>query len=653
MSTTTKKDSSFPTHVRSTIIAESHSSVRYICHWDASTVLTSGLGNTFRTVNVYIRETNAAVGATDSSVDELIMNDRKDHVLSKQARIALDYLVSSIRRLLLVDFVAEAGLKFILPCSNGYVVRSDFLRKRMVGCEVAESFLEFVDTECYVRAINPTTFTDVLDHAVGAVVTRQAAKENLRSDMKRLQEELVARISFPWIISSRLTHNRLVVVGSRHQLVMAAWFESAYQLGIQITLIGPHGHFLQHNWALYPAVEQYLAINMKVDDDLSSRIIKALADNDRPFHGITTFKDPYLVPVAKVAGELNLTTAPLEAVSTCIDKHLTRTVVQNASGALRVPSLVDLKDRMGKTPLKYPLIVKPCAGYGSEGVFKVTSDAELFKAVTTLESAPEKVDILVDTYIDGPEIDANFVLYDGEILFYELVDGLPCTAEYENFTGGNFLETDQMWPSNHPVRESNLLRKELHAILLQLGFRTGVLHVEARIQNSAMHYTVEHGLQDLRPHNKPLEADPSYVLMEINQRPPGHGGFSSTRQTYGIDYMALYSLCALGAKERVQALSQPFAYTGGAQCWTDSIFLNADKAGIYNGGDIPAQLQTLRPDLMAYVCFSACYYKYGDVVLDDPPRIALVIVSSKVSRQHVREVAQQVRVVAQSLVKMR
>lgn len=117
--------------------------------------------------------------------------------------------------------------------------------------------------------------------------------------------------------------------------------------------------------------------------------------------------------------------------------------------------------------------------------------------------------------------------------------------------------------------------------------------------------------------------------------------------------MALYSLCALGQKDRVKALSQPFGLPGGAQGWCDSVFINADRAGTYDGEDIPKQVKEQRPDLMESVCFSACYYQHGEPVLDDPPRIALFTTTSKVSRLDVRRKAQRLRDFAQKLVKVK
>lgn len=631
------------------------------CHWQLNDYSALESGNVFSVVDVFFQLRDRAHGHYIKKSEIIAIDDLQHDKISSNGRAALERLFSSARKLLYGSF-AKLGVKLILPCHTGHVIRSDVLRQRLMGCEIPVSTLQFMDAKQLVRAFDQTDFqsqgfADIVSCAVGAIITPSATREKIYEWMASLDTELRARLSYPWIISSPLSGNRLVVVGSRHRLVMADWFESVYNLGIRVTLIGAQNHFLQQQWRHYRAIEQYLAIDTTLDNELPSRIVEALRQHGGTFHGIATFKDPFFLPVAKVAEILGLPTAPLEAVTICLDKQLTRRAVQENLEILRVSSMEELERQMNVKPLKFPLIVKPCTGYGSEGVFRVSNKAELVKTITHLHSGSEKPDLAIDTYEDGPEIDANFVLYDGEMLFFELVDGFPCTADDKDSKEGNFLETDQLWPSQHSNREKDMLQNDLYAQLLKLGFRTGVFHVEARIQNSDMHYTTEDGIQDLRQRNDDdgqSMSRPSWFLLEVNQRPPGHGGFSSTKWVHGIDYMALHSLCALGQKDRVKALSQPFAFfPGGAQGWCDSVFINAEKPGIYDGEDIPKQVAEQRPDLMETVCFSACYYQHGETVLDDPPRIALFVITSKISRLDVRQRAQKLRSFAQKLVKVK
>ena len=53
--------------------------------------------------------------------------------------------------------------------------------------------------------------------------------------------------------------------------------------------------------------------------------------------------------------------------------------------------------------IAYPLIVKPSQGWASEGVTKVTNEVELFAAVAALEPVRPGTQIIIETYLDGPE----------------------------------------------------------------------------------------------------------------------------------------------------------------------------------------------------------------------------------------------------------
>ncbi|KAM5446072.1 hypothetical protein MaudCBS49596_006882 [Microsporum audouinii] len=100
------------------------------------------------------------------------------------------------------------------------------------------------------------------------------------------------------------------------------------------------------------------------------------------------------------------------------------------------------------------MVVKPCRGGGSRGVSKV--------------------------------------------LFFELSDEFPCLADAEDVTvSDNFAEDIGVYPSRLEPEERDLVRPPLYRTILQLGFRSGVFHVEARVQNLTMRYKTTNGIVDL------------------------------------------------------------------------------------------------------------------------------------------------------------
>ncbi|EHK99987.1 putative D-alanine--D-alanine ligase B [Glarea lozoyensis 74030] len=144
----------------------------------------------------------------------------------------------------------------------------------------------------------------------------------------------------------------------------------------------------------------------------------------------------------------------------------------NCSQMLYAEDLNHLKQLVTSLPqpLEFPLVVKPSEGQGSVGVSKVTNTQQLYDAVTGIENYAQKSGVksgvIVETYIDGPEIDANFVMLDGEVLFSEVVDNFPCTADdEEDQQTDSFLERDMVYP------------ERLYVLHTRLGFELKITYV--------------------------------------------------------------------------------------------------------------------------------------------------------------------------------
>ena len=92
---------------------------------------------------------------------------------------------------------------------------------------------------------------------------------------------------------------------------------------------------------------------------------------------------------------------------------------------------------------------------------------------------------VIEEYCDGPEVNANLVLSEGEILFSQVCDEQPKLGDgtlEEKALG--FTESGVMWHSNLPSSEQNLVVQDLHQKLLRLGLHSGVFHLEARVKVS-------------------------------------------------------------------------------------------------------------------------------------------------------------------------
>ena len=118
---------------------------------------------------------------------------------------------------------------------------------------------------------------------------------------------------------------------------------------------------------------------------------------------------------------------------------------------------------------------------------RVHDHSSIHQAIRRLEEDRHfKHDILLETYIDEQEVDANFILWEGKLLFIEIPDGFPCQADVTDATiEDNLVANFMILPSLLPHNEIETLRSCLYQSLLHLGFRSGVFQVEAWVQSSS------------------------------------------------------------------------------------------------------------------------------------------------------------------------
>lgn len=457
-------------------------------------------------------------------------------------------------------------------------------------------------------------------------------------------------------------------------------YAAAKALGLKLVIIDEARHWLEadtiENRKLRKA---FLRTDMTEDEGLVDRIVQSIKRYGMPVDGIFTLSDNFFVAVAKVAEELGLPSGPVSAFETAVDKYKSRMLQDSPGHTARVTSVEELDTLLsaptdGSQPFftpAFPMIVKPTKGWSSECVSKVTKLSDLTTAVKKATTRHGSAAV-IEPFYDGPEIDVNFVLLDGEILFYEIADEPPCEGDSTDATvNDTFSPVALTLPSALPADEQEIVKNTLYKILLDLGFHTGIYHLEARMVNSKYEYrSISPGIIDLVPRNDlPLTKKPECKLIEINARPPGYRVSVPSRHTYGIDYFAVRMLAALGDKDRLRAISVPFSHHSeadnrtpgaGAQYWSRLVYIPVPKDGVLewrfkqheSGSKVyeiisPSEdLKLRRPDLAEHIVLAVDYYGHGEWVstFTDGARTYLghVLVKSNVSRQEAIEVGNAV-----------
>ena len=604
----------------------------------------------FQTVDLLLSDVSTTVVDVPSEERQLLLiQGSLKHEITTTKTSA--FLISVVHELVKKGS-KDAAVKLVLPVRDGFVVRADFLQQRLYGCTNTQLIEGFVDPREHLSSPSLSStglenLSEILASAAGGIVVGAKSGHSHESLLSELETELLGRLSLSWLIPQPIPERKIAILGHRSLFMMERWFTAARGMGIAVLVFGQHGSWLQEPQHSH-LVEQFLPIDLSVDQDLPSRILGALHESGHIIDGITTTIDVYFDAAARVAKTLNLPTSPVESLAISTDKYATRKLFGHDFQVSLVTGVEDLRKKMDASneSWTYPLIVKPSKGWSSEGVFKVTNEKELFVAVGKLASFSRGIKIVVEPYVDGPEVDANFLMWEGEILFFEVVDDFPCSADEEGSAeSANFQELEMVYPSVLIESEKELLRTELHKFLLSLGFRSGIFHVEARIQNSAMEYNKVDGVTDLRLKPQPPLAKPKLFMLEVNVRCPGWMVIWATAYTYGVDYTAVQMLCALGDGERAKVLSQPFLF--GAQASCESVFIPTQRGGTLAGDAICEELAKRRPDLISNCVHIQTMAQPGESVPDPSSGtlsfVAAFNVASKTSRTEMLRVGQTIR----------
>lgn len=553
-----------------------------------------------------------------------------------------------------------SAARLIVPRDSGCVVRSDIISMRLLGCPVVTRVADFSKPHQYfdgnsaaVRSLSSAQLPAIFSASAAGLlldITGVNVTNTLQSLLSSLDLELRNRLAFDWLLKQQTRRRTLAIVdggisGPDNGGTGGNIYLAADALGIDMVVFDTADH-----WVNGPRFSHWrkdtvaLETPLEPDAGFSSRIVDAVRSYNGQIDGIITFRDHYKLPVAEAALQLSLPTYLPSAYEIATDKF--KTSVSVGHQAYCASSAAEASQIVQEQRLEFPLIMKPTNGFLSEGVFRVENLEQLEIGVRGINSQRHGKEFVIERYCEGPEVDANFVLCDGKVLFFEVSDDFPKTGD-ANGHGcvKSFLELANVLPSKLPENEIVCLRDSLHQNLLKMGFQDGFYHLEARVEHSSMKYAVVNGVLDLTECAVPASGKPSAWLIEVNPRPPGIQAAEAVRYTYGLDYFGLALVFALEDKDRAQQLSRPFAQ--GAQYWCEMVFIPVEKGGVFNSGNVCEELFSRRPDLASSVSKSFCFLRQGDQV-NDPATgvnswVAYFNVFSRDSRAHLLEVAETIR----------
>ncbi|MFI1168030.1 ATP-grasp domain-containing protein [Streptomyces sp. NPDC020801] len=287
---------------------------------------------------------------------------------------------------------------------------------------------------------------------------------------------------------------KLVLVG---QLSTLPWvFDAAERAGIDLILV-PRGDDSAESAGRANAVVEVLPLDIDADPEGA---LSALAGRCRqqPFEGIMAGNEKVVPFVARAARVLGLTGLSEEAAAVVRDKRSMRQRLRGAG--LGAPGFTVIDDPDGWTDaltLRFPVVVKPANGYSSLGVIRVDDKDSLKQAVartwelveTHLGRAggpAEEAGVLVEEYLDGPEISAESLVHHGQVRV--------CAISWKGeLTGPYFEETTLRAPAQLPAEVLAAIETEVVDAHHAFGVTEGTTHTELRLVGGVRPVLLEMG----------------------------------------------------------------------------------------------------------------------------------------------------------------
>ena len=209
--------------------------------------------------------------------------------------------------------------------------------------------------------------------------------------------------------------------------------------------------------------------------------------------GVLSVGDRPTVLAAHVCESLGLRGNPPDAAEASRNKLATRRAF--ASAGLPTPEfrVVSLSEPLPQLPASaYPVVVKPLALSGSQGVIRADDDQALAQAIervrrllVTTEIAIEREtahqSLLIEQFIPGSEYAVEGILTNGELRVFAIFD------KPDPLDGPFFEETIYVRPSRVSETTQRAIVDAISRAVAALGLHHGPIHAECRVRGTEIY----------------------------------------------------------------------------------------------------------------------------------------------------------------------
>lgn len=193
---------------------------------------------------------------------------------------------------------------------------------------------------------------------------------------------------------------------------------------------------------------------------------------------ITTIaSDMPMRTVAYVCEKMNLKGISMDTAIKATDKYEMRKVLKNNNVPVPVFFHTNNFDEFCKIVKNMPIpyIVKPSDNSGSRGIFKVEDEKNNLKEVFDyVTKNSRKGWILIEEYMDGPEVSVESITYNGVTNVIAITDKLTTGSPY-------FVEMGHSQYTKHSKKIQNEIKKITEMAIKAVGIINGPSHTEIKI----------------------------------------------------------------------------------------------------------------------------------------------------------------------------
>ena len=257
---------------------------------------------------------------------------------------------------------------------------------------------------------------------------------------------------------------KLMIVGA--SVLQLPAILKAKEMGLQVAVVD----FNPQAIGIPYADEYYNASTMD-----ENAVLEA-AEAYQPDGIMTLATDMPMRGVAKTSDKLHLHSISYETAVKATDKYdMIKAFKEHnvpSPWFFVVDSLEELKEH--EPEVTFPCIIKPTDNAGSHGVAKVYSFQELLNNYEYSHSCSRHGKVIVEEYLDGPEVSVEVMVVDGVVNILQITDKITTEAPH-------FVEMGHTQPSRLPSATQEAIRNVAVAACSAIGIDKGPAHVEMKV----------------------------------------------------------------------------------------------------------------------------------------------------------------------------